>query len=113
MIFRPAMDIEEVLTSRLRPLLMRVGTYANIMNVVERVFQRAPDIVQEVRDAIEEDDLLRQRTQLVKKSALVDVVCEKVNHLFSCNIEPQRNLFRLNGSAVIWTTPRCMVFPAK
>ena len=107
------MDIEEVLTSRLRPLLMRVGTYANIMNVVERVFQRAPDIVQEVRDAIEEDDLLRQRTQLVKKSALVDVVCEKVNHLFSCNIEPQRNLFRLNGSAVIWTTPRCMVFPAK
>ena len=113
MIFRPAMDIEDVLTSRLRPLLMRVGTYANIMNVVERVFQRAPDIVQEIRDAMEEEDLLRQRTQLIKKSALVDVVCEKVNYLFSYDFEPQRNFFRLNGSAVIWTTPRCMAFPAK
>ena len=106
------MDIEDVLTSRLRPLLMRVGPYANIMNVVERVFQRAPDIVQEFRDAMDEEDLLRQRTQLVKKSAIVDLVCEKVYH-FSCNIEPLQNLFRLNGSAVIWTTPRCLAFPAK
>lgn len=87
------MDIEDVLTSRLRPLLMRVGPYANIMNVVERVFQRAPDIVQEFRDAMDEEDLLRQRTQLVKKSALVDVVCEKVNYLFSCSFEPLQRIF--------------------
>ena len=106
------MDIEDVLTSRLRPLLMRVGPYANIMNVVERVFQRAPDIVQEFKDAMEDEEA-SLRSQLVKKSALVDVVCEKVNYLFSCNNEPLQNLFRLNGSAVIWTTPRCMAFPAK
>ena len=65
-----------MLTMRLRPLLMsRVGPYENVMRVVERLFQRAPDIVQEFRDAIEEEgDMTRQ----VKKATLVDVVCDKV-----------------------------------
>ena len=70
------MDVDDVLTMRLRPLLMsQVGPYENVMRVVERLFQRAPDIVQEFRDAIEEEgDMTRQ----VKKATLVDVVCEKV-----------------------------------
>ena len=70
------MDVDDVLTMRLRPLLMsQVGPYENVMRVVERLFMRAPDIVQEFRDAIEEEgDMTRQ----VKKATLVDVVCDKV-----------------------------------
>ena len=70
------MDVDDVLTMRLRPLLMsQVGPYENVMRVVERLFQRAPDIVQEFRDAIEEEGNM---TRQVKKATLVDVVCEKV-----------------------------------
>mgnify|MGYP001481235054 FL=1 len=70
------MDIDDVLTMRLRPLLMsRVGPYASVMRVVGSVFQRAPDIVQEFRDAIEQEGPM---TLQVKKSTLIDVVCEKV-----------------------------------
>ena len=70
------MDVDDVLTVRLRPMLMsNVGPYENVMSVVERLFQRAPDIVQEFRDAIEEEGHM---TRQVKKATLVDVVCEKV-----------------------------------
>jgi len=70
-----------VLTMRLRPLLMsRVGPYASVMRVVESVFQRAPDIVQEFRDAIEQEGPM---TLQVKKSTLIDVVCEKIEWLCS------------------------------
>ena len=73
------MEIDDVLTSRLRPFLMRVGNYDNVMNVVERVFQRAPDIVQEIRDAMDEEEIQSSiRTQIVKKSTLLDIVCDKV-----------------------------------
>ena len=73
------MEIDDVLTSRLRPLLMRVGNCDNVMNVVERVFQRAPDIVKEIRDTMEEEAASGSvRTQIVRKSTLLDIVCDKV-----------------------------------
>lgn len=73
------MDIEDVLASRLRPLMMRMGPYVNVLSVVERVFQRAPDIVKEFKDAMED---VYSTSQIVKKTTLVDLVCEKV----LCNI---------------------------
>lgn len=78
------MDVQDVET-RLRPLLMSAGGPDKVMVVVERLFQRAPAIVQELRDTAREAEDRAQGGQKksVKKSTLVDVVCEKIEWLCS------------------------------
>ena len=73
------MDVQDVET-RLRPLLMSAGGPDKVMVVVERLFQRAPAIVQELRDAAREaeDRAPGGLKKSVKNSTLVDVVLEKV-----------------------------------
>ena len=60
--------------SRLTKLLERAGQLSSVLEVVERVFQRAPHLAKEIEDTVEEEG----GNKTAKKRRLVELTVEKV-----------------------------------
>ena len=60
--------------SRLTKLLEGAGQLSSVLEVVDRVFQRAPHLAKEIRDTVEEEG----GNKTVKKRRLIELTVDKV-----------------------------------
>ena len=74
-------DHEQALT-RLTKLLEGAGQLTSVLEVVDRVFQRAPDIAKEIKDTVEE----KGGNKTDKKRRLVELTADKVLTKVPCSL---------------------------
>ena len=73
-------DHEQALT-RLTKLLEGAGQLTSVLAVVDRVFQRAPDLAKEIKDTVEQEG----GNKTVKKRRLVELTIDKVLTKVPCS----------------------------
>ena len=60
--------------SRLTKLLEGAGQLSSVLEVVDRLFQRAPDLAKEIKDTVEEEG----GNKTAKKRRLIELTVDKV-----------------------------------
>ena len=82
--------------SRLTKLLEGAGQLSSVLEVVDRLFQRAPDLAKEIKDTVEEEG----GNKTAKKRRLVELTVDKVRKkvdsmFFGCESSPISRNVRL------------------
>ena len=63
--------------SRLTKLLEGAGQLSSVLEVVDRLFQRAPDLAKEIKDTVEEEG----GNKTLKKRRLVELTVDKIGEM--------------------------------
>jgi len=71
------MNPDEARVDRLKKLFESAGPYSKVLGVVERIFQRAPELVQELEEQVEEEG----GSLVSRKRRLVELIVEKIVEL--------------------------------
>lgn len=65
---------DEAILDKIRKLLESAGVYSKVQMVIGRIFQRVPNLLQEIEDQVEEEG----GGQLARKRTMIELVLEKI-----------------------------------